>query len=180
MIVTINDYRDTAEPEAGYSKQQPPNDADLKFTVAGAGHLKLKLQALNNALIRTPLDQHSQLQFDDILQSDSPRTYVNGSEEVYFLLKSLLWPNKIPEIFIKAYSEVLQFRPFTNAYICRTFTEPAPGNKLSVSARSAPTFSKVRPLLPQLDVICNTKLNDFFEEANKKGRLLLNSDRKHL
>lgn len=179
MIVTIDDYRNTAEPEVRYSNKEPSNDADLKFTVARAGHLKLKLQALSNVLIRTPPDQHSQLRFDDILHGSSPRTYINGSEEVYFLLKSLPWPTKIPEIFIKAYSEVLQSRPFTNIYIRRTFTEPAAENELSISARFAPTFSRVRSLLPQLDVICNTKLNDFFEEAYKKGQFLLSSDRKH-
>lgn len=172
MIVTLDDYRGVADPR---SNNQQLKDDSSKFTVASAGHLKLKLQALNSALKRTPLGQHRQLRFDDILQGASPRTYVNGSEEVYFLLKDLPWPSKIPEVFAKAYSEVVQSRPFLNTYIPRDLNKTSQGYYSSasapVSARFAPTFSRIRPLLPEIDASCNTTLSDFFEKADQKGTL---------
>lgn len=169
MIVTIDDYRGAAAANAGPGHNEPPKGGDFKFTVARAGHLKFQLQALNIALTRTPFNQHSQLQFDDILQGASPRTYVNGSEEVYFLTKSLPWPSKIPEVFAEAYSQVLQLRPFTNTYIVRDFTQVTPEFFSSASARFAPIFSKIRPLLPELDMLCDTTLNTFFQKADEKG-----------
>lgn len=174
MIVTIDDYRGAANSRAGDTNTEPPNDADVPFTVATAGHLKLKLQALNNTLTRTPQNQHCQIQFDDILKSASPRTYVDGSEEVYFLLKSLPWPTKIPEVFIGAYSEVLQLRPFTNTYVPRIST---PKDEYLtphfLAARFAPTFSRIRSVLSQLDAVCNTKLDTFFQSADEKGDFCL-------
>lgn len=176
MIVTIDDYRGVASINARPSDDQPFEDDGSKFTVANAGALKLKLQALNNLLICTPIDQHNALQFGNILRSASPRTYVNGSEEVYFRVKGLSWPSKIPEMFVKAYGEVVQKRPFTNKYTYKTIKAltPDPSNLLdSVSARSASPFSTIRPLLHELDTLCDTKLNDFFERADSQGQSFL-------
>ncbi|KAF1925815.1 uncharacterized protein M421DRAFT_423375 [Didymella exigua CBS 183.55] len=168
MIVTIDDYRGTANPKDGPCHNEKVKDDGSMFMVANAGDLKLKLQALNNLLVRTPLNQHSELHFDAIFESVSSRTYVDGSEEVYFTVKNLSWPSKIPEAFINAYLEVLQGRPFTNSYIFKTERWWTPGQLTSVSAKSAATFSTIRLVLPDLDMLCNTKLNDFFQQAESQ------------
>lgn len=169
MIVTIDDYRGAADSVATPSSNDPTEDDDLKFTVASAGRLKLRLRALNDALTRTPPDQHLQLPFDEIVRGTSSRTYVNGSEEVYFMLKGLSWPNNISRVFIKAYCEVLRLRPFTNAYSHKPVEEPHLYK--SIAGRFAPTFSDVRPMLLSLDTICDTTLDRFFRDAEDKGTL---------
>ncbi|KAH6644413.1 hypothetical protein C7974DRAFT_383492 [Boeremia exigua] len=169
MIVTIDDYRGAdSEDGPGKSEQIKDEDDDTKFTVSMAGHLKLKLQALNSMLICTPSDRHDQLQFDDVAAGVPPRTYVNGSEKVYFLVRDLTWPSKIPDIYMNAYSEVVRSCPFTNRYIRR----PSRNRKLRCYGPTytsfAPTFSSIRALLPHIDALCNTSLNDFFEKADEK------------
>ncbi|KAF3035667.1 hypothetical protein E8E12_003646 [Didymella heteroderae] len=163
MIVTIDDYRGAADAKP--SQVEKLIDNGSKFTVADAGDLKLKLQALHRLLECTPLDQHSRLRFDDILQAPSSRTYVDGSEHVYFTIKSLSWPSKIPEAFIEAYREVLQSRPFTNRYIYKPIVSGTWHQETSISARSAATFSAIRPLLPELDSLCDTELADYYQRA---------------
>lgn len=167
MIVTIDDYRGT---KAAPHHDGKLKDDEFKFTVANAGNLKLKLLALNNLLVQTPFGQHSGLRFDTILENACSRTYVNGSEEVYFMVKNLSWPSKIPEIFIQAYLEVLQGRPFTNKYIYKTRKWWIPDQFASVSAKSAATFSTTRSVLRDLDILCNTRLYDFFQRAESQGR----------
>ncbi|KAJ4405006.1 hypothetical protein N0V91_005550 [Didymella pomorum] len=119
MIVTIDDYRGTsiAKPGSRHLRDEELIDDGSKFTVANAGDLMLKLQALHRLLIHAPVEHHSRLPLDDILKAAPPRTYVDGSENVYFAVKGLSWPSKIPEAFIEAYRDVLQSRPFTNKYI---------------------------------------------------------------
>jgi len=168
MIVTIDDYRSTALSNTNNSNE-PLKEDDCQFTVAGAGRLKLKLQALNNALTRTPLDQHLQLPFDDIVKGSSCRTYVDGSEEVYFMLKNIPGPSNIPDVFVKAYYEVLRLRPYTNAYVVKQYYEPRAYD--TVNGRFTPTFSEVRPMLLGLDTICDTTLHRFFQDAEERGML---------
>ena len=168
MIVTIDNFRDTVDSNARLGNNKSLTEDDFKFTVARAGRIKLRLQALNNALVRTPSDQHNQLELNDIVKNTSSRTYIDGSEEVYFMIKNLASPEDIPDIFVKAYSEVLQLRPFTNKYI------PNPFNKFerprTIAARFAPTFSDVRPILPGLDAVCDTALHEYFQKAEQKGK----------
>ncbi|KAF9701018.1 hypothetical protein EKO04_001133 [Ascochyta lentis] len=163
MIVTLDDYRGAA---GSNTNNEPPKEDDYKFTVARAGQLKVKLKALNNALIRTPPDQHHQLHFDEIVKATSSRTYVDGSEEVYFMVKGLSWPEDIPSVFIKAYKEVLHLRPFTNAYVRKQFQMPH--YPRTIAARFAPTFSDIRHMLPGLDTVCDTMLDAFFQDAEQK------------
>ncbi|KAJ4367950.1 hypothetical protein N0V86_009791 [Didymella sp. IMI 355093] len=165
MIVTIDDYRGTVNAKAEPGHNEKLVDDGSKFTVANAGDLKLRLQALHELLIHTPLEQHSGIRFDDTLNGISSRTYVNGSEKVYFTVKGLSWPSKIPEAFIEAYREVLQCRPHTNKYIYKTITAGSWHLEMSVSARSAATFSAIRPLLPELDSLCDTELTSFYQQA---------------
>ena len=176
MIRTIHDYRGAEESQAGSSSstdQFKDEDDDSLFTVARAGFLQLKLQALDNALTRVPIDQHKQLRLNDIVQSIHPRTYVSGSEQVYFLVKDLSWPSKIPQVFINAYEEVLNFRPFTNNYIRRPRRGLHPLGAIPVSSRFAPTFSAIRPLLRDLDASCHTNLSNFFDQADHGGMSFL-------
>ncbi|KZM23829.1 uncharacterized protein EKO05_0001042 [Ascochyta rabiei] len=168
MIVTLDDYRRVADSSARPSDNEPPKADEHRFTVARAGQLKLKLQALNHTLTRTPPAQHRQLQFDEIVRSTTSRTYVDGSEEVYFMVKNLPWPEDIPVVFIQAYSEVLLSRPFTNAYIRKQFhTHHHPR---TIAERFAPTFSDIRTMLPGLDVVCDTMLDVFFRDAEQKAQ----------
>lgn len=164
MIVTIDNYRGIANTSAAHSDTEQIRDDGIIFTVVAAGELKLRLQALNNVLVRTPIDQHHLIELDDAFRSNIPRTYVNGSEEVFFKAKSLSSPSKIPEVFVRAYGDVLQRRPFINVYNCKTVKKRP--------AKSTSTFSTIRPLLPELDTICNTKLNDFFQQADSQGQPL--------
>ena len=172
MIVTIDDFRNIPDSDARLVNNiKSLTEDDFRFTVARAGRIKLRLQALNNALSRTPSDQHSQLQLDNITKSTSSRIYIDGSEEVYFMIKNLASPEDIPDIFVKAYSEVLQLRPFVNKYI------PNPFNKFerprTIAARFAPTFSDVRSILPELDAVCDTTLHEYFQKAEQKGKYSL-------
>lgn len=171
MIVTIDDYRNISGSQSVPSNNEHIADADddSKFTVARAGYIKLKLHALNSILIRTPIDQHKHLNLDEIVQGISPRTYVDGSEEVYFLVKDLPWPSRLPQVFIEAYREVLQSRPFTNKCIRRPFRERPVELSGKVETLFAPTFSMIRHLLPDLDTSCNTKLNGFFAQMDQNG-----------
>lgn len=171
MIVTIDDYRGATKPEAEIcnNEQIRDEDDDSPFTVARAGLLKLKLQALNSALTRTPLDQHNTLKLDDIVQGVLPRTYVSGSEQVYFLVKGLSWPSKIPDVFIKAYAEVTRSCPFKNRYLLRPLVEKGPGPLPPASFAFAPTFSVIRSLLRELDASCSTKLSKLFDRADENG-----------
>ena len=193
MIRTIHDYRGAEESQAGSSSstdQFKDEDDDSLFTVARAGFLQLKLQALDNALSQVPMDQHKQLRLNDIVQSIHPRTYVSGSEQVYFLVKDLSWPSKIPQLFINAYEEVLNFRPFTNKYVRRPrrglqplgaipipvyspFPPTFSAIPIPVSSRFAPTFSAIRPLLRDLDASCHTNLSNFFDQADHGGMSFL-------
>ncbi|KAF3046753.1 hypothetical protein E8E11_005349 [Didymella keratinophila] len=168
MIVTINDYQGTAIAKHGPRHDEELVDDGSKFTVANAGDLKLRLQALHKLLIRTPVEHHSRLRFDGILKAASSRTYVDGSENLYFAVKSLSWPSKIPEAFTEAYREVLQSRPFTNRYIYKSVKAGSWHQELSVSARSAATFSAIRPLLSELDGLCNTELTGFYQRAEAR------------
>ncbi|KAF3007527.1 hypothetical protein E8E13_006147 [Curvularia kusanoi] len=171
MIVTIDDYRGNAEPEQAPSSEQiKDEDDDSPFTVARAGLLKLRLQALNKVLARTPLAQHRDLRLEETVQSVLPRTYVSGSEEVYFIVKDLSWPSKIPEVFISAYREVCECQPFTNKYIPRNYIGADPRPFLgSPTSQFAPTFSTIRPLLRQIDASCCTKLSNFFDISNDRS-----------
>jgi hypothetical protein len=176
MIRTIHDHRGAAESQAeacSSTDQIKDEDDDSLFTVARAGFLQLKLQALDNALTRVPMDQHKKLRLNDIVQSIHPRTYVSGSEQVYFLVKDLSWPSMIPQVFINAYEEVLSFRPFTNNYIQRPRIGLRPLSAMPVSSRFAPTFSAIRPLLREIDASCHTKLSNFFDQANCSGMYFL-------
>jgi hypothetical protein len=170
MIVTLDDYRGAADSSTRPSNNKSPEGDDYKFTVARAGQLKLKLQALNDSLVRTPPGQHHQLHYDEILKGTPSRTYVNGSEEVYFLVKCLSSHEDIPDVFIKAYIEVLQLRPFTNTFSRKQF--PVPHYPKTIAATFAPTFSDIRPMLPGLDAVCDTKLDAFFHNAEQRGRSL--------
>lgn len=171
MIVTLDDYRGAIDAKPVYDEEHI--DDGSKFTVANAGVLKLKLQALHRLLTRTPLDQHSSLRFDEILKIASSRTYVDGSENVYFTVKGLSWPSKIPEAFVEAYREVLQSRPFTNRYIYKPVVAGIRHQEMAVSARSAATFSTIRPLLPELDNLCGADLANFFQRAESQGESIL-------
>jgi hypothetical protein len=157
-IVTINDYCHGTDSSTGPSNASLIPDLDI-FTVTKAGHVKLKLQALNDVLSRTPPEQHVELRLDDVFQDISPRTYVNGSEEVYFLVKSLSRPEMIPGLFVAAYSEALKSLHFTNILV-------RPHGRRGY----APTFSSIRHLLPALDVLCDTSLATFFQKADERGR----------
>ncbi|KAJ4992935.1 3 exoribonuclease family protein [Stagonosporopsis vannaccii] len=167
MVVTIDNYRGAAEPKAGAKdKQDNPN-----FTVAMAGYLKMELQALNKMLTRTPVDQHGELLFEVILRSKPPGgTYVSGSEELYFLVKTMPWPQKIPTVFVNAYKEVLQSRPFTNKYTPKCEGRGKFKYHEPLSITFLPTFSTVRLLLPEIDALCNTSLSDIFRNADDRLR----------
>lgn len=171
MIVTIDDYRGTsiAKPGSRHLRDEELIDDGSKFTVANAGDLMLKLQALHRLLIHAPVEHHSRLPLDDILKAAPPRTYIDGSENVYFAVKGLSWPSKIPEAFIEAYRDVLQSRPFTNKYIYKPVRAGSWHQEMSVSARSAATFSAIRPLLPELDSICDTELTNLYQRVEIKG-----------
>lgn len=158
MIRTIDDYRN-AKPHPVSKEEASGSDKD-GFTLARAGHLKLKLQALNDVLLRTPLEQHTRLQLQDIVKHTAPLTYISDSEEVYLLVQNLSWPDLIPDIFIKAYSEALQSQHFTNVFKRKKWERAYP---------YTPTFSGIRPLLPQLDAVCNTTLHALFQKADERG-----------
>ncbi|KAH6613085.1 hypothetical protein C7974DRAFT_75516 [Boeremia exigua] len=132
------------------------------YTAAEAGLLKTKLQTLNDALIRTPFDEHKLLNFDEMLEKVTLSTCVESSEELYLVTKKLLRPEEIPNVYVRAYTEILCSRHFTNVYLPR----PPIGAK-TIANRFAPTFSSINTAIPALDVICETSLDELFRNAEQ-------------
>ncbi|KAF1347274.1 hypothetical protein EJ07DRAFT_143263, partial [Lizonia empirigonia] len=123
--------------------------------------IKLKLQALSNALNQTPSDE---LQFRDILSEVKSPAHVVGAEEVYFCTRALLRPDEIPEVYVTAYVQMLRSQHFANVYLSRPRPKEDPR---TVAAGYAPTFSDVRPLLLALDAICGTDLEGFYSDVEE-------------
>ncbi|KAF1840245.1 uncharacterized protein K460DRAFT_371451 [Cucurbitaria berberidis CBS 394.84] len=127
-----------------------------RFSVTDAVHLKLRLQALDNALSSPPLKPQSRGDVDKIARACEARprheaVYVDGSEEFYLLVKPISRPDLIPDVYIEAYRAVLQGRPYLNEY------------KVSDSKQGVdPTFSKIRSWLPSIDALCETDLGASF------------------
>lgn len=137
------------------------------YTITQAGHLKAKLQVLCNLLTGTPFEQHRKLQFDEVLRQITLPTCVNGAEQLYLATKDLTRPDEIPNIYARAYTEVVWSRHFTNTYSSR----PLRGAK-TIAARFAPTFSSIKSILCSLDVICDTSLEEIFRTAETRGKCM--------
>lgn len=160
------DHGDVSTNDAGSDNHSPAEQIDFtdSYTVARAGLIKLKLQALSNALNQTPPDRHHELQFNDILSEVKSPAHVVGAEEVYFCTRALLHPDEIPEVYVTAYKQVLRSQHFANVYLSRPRPREDPR---TVAAGYAPTFSDVRPLLLALDAICGTDLEGFYMDVEE-------------
>jgi len=133
-----------------------------RFSLADAGHLKLKLQALDRAISSIRPDSPSE---DDITNiNDACKTnpsggsvYVAGSERFYLVVKDLTGPRATADAYAEAYKNVLRGRPYANKY------------KLSGWAGPTPTFSEIRPLLRDIDIACETNLESAFAILEERG-----------
>ncbi|CBX95918.1 hypothetical protein LEMA_P030700.1 [Plenodomus lingam JN3] len=137
-----------------------------RFTVTDAVHVKLKLQALDAALSNLNLDRNGQVDMKSAINACQSRpfheaVYVDGSEEFYLLVKSLSRPDLIPNVYVNAYSSVLHGRPYLNEYKVSDFRKGVD-----------PTFSEIRPLLAQIDALCETHLDSAFNELETRGKYL--------
>lgn len=136
------------------------------YTVAQAGLLKAKLEALSDVLTRTPFEQHKELHFDEVLELFTTSSHVQGAHELYLVTKNLVRPEEIPNVYVRAYTELLWSRQFTNVYLCR----PTNGAK-TIAARFAPTFSSINAIILAIDATCQTSLEKIFRNAEQRRKL---------
>ncbi|KAF2850254.1 hypothetical protein T440DRAFT_109633 [Plenodomus tracheiphilus IPT5] len=137
-----------------------------RFTVTDAVHLKLKLQAVDAALSRVSEKDCDQVDVSALLDACQSRpfhetVYVNDSEQFYLLVKSISRPDLIPDVYVSAYSAVLQGRPYLNEYKVSDFRKGVD-----------PTFSEIRPLLAQIDAQCETNLETAFGKLETRVKPL--------
>ncbi|KAF2821718.1 hypothetical protein CC86DRAFT_99780 [Ophiobolus disseminans] len=121
--------------------------AGERFSVADAAQLKLTLQALDDK-IEHDVDVQA---LKDACKSRPfhEEIYVDGSEEFFLLIKSIMRPDLIPSVYIEAYETLRQGRYPWNHY---RFSDVRKGID--------PIFSQVRSLLARLDELCGTKLDE--------------------
>ncbi|KAH7075181.1 hypothetical protein FB567DRAFT_185212 [Paraphoma chrysanthemicola] len=136
-------YRPRSSSIPRHLRQIPANQ---RFTVADAAQLKLKLQALDDKLERNA-DIHT-LKSACQGRPFHEEIYMDGSEQFFMLVNSVMRPDLIPDVYIEAYAAVQQGRYHLNQYRVSDF-------KKGVD----PTFSEIRGLLGKIDAVCGTKLD---------------------
>ncbi|KAI4624499.1 hypothetical protein J4E83_004174 [Alternaria metachromatica] len=141
---------------------KPSTDTE-RFSLADAGHLKLKLQALDRAISSIRPDSPSEddiTNIDDACQTNPSggSVYVAGSERFYLVVKGLTGPRATADAYAEAYKNVLQGRPYANKY------------KLSGWAGPPPIFSEIRPLLRDIDIACETNLESAFAILEERAK----------
>ncbi len=135
-----------------------------RFSLADAAHLKLKLRALDHAL---STNSQEALHADDIkeaIDACQPATshgnvYVDGSEEIYLVVKTLSRPDLIPDVYVEAYTAALHGRIYVNERRVSNF-------KKGVD----PTFSQIRPFLKDIDHVCDTSLEAAYKDVEDNGK----------
>jgi hypothetical protein len=166
-IHTIHDLnaRNPTPPSDTYQPQRIA-DADrrlLRFSVTDAVHLKLKLQALDNAVSSIHPEKHDEADIASITNACQERpfeetVYVAGSEEFYLVVKGLPRPHIIADVYAEAYKNVLQGKPYVNNY------------NLTGSRGTCCIFSEVRTVLGDIDRVCDTNLEGAFAKLEERGR----------
>ncbi|KAH8641481.1 hypothetical protein IG631_04422 [Alternaria alternata] len=139
-----------------------------RFSVTDAVHLKLKLQALDNAVSRIRPENHDQADIATITSACQTRpfeetVYVAGSEMFYLVVKGLARPHIIADVYAEAYKHVLQGRPYVNNY------------NLSGCRGIDCVFSDVRTVLGDIDRVCDTNLEGAFAKLEERGRSIVSA-----
>lgn len=130
---------------------------NTRSTVADAGKLMLKLQALDEKLRLTPPENHHNIDLDSIVVKSG--VYVNGSEHLYQLVKMTSRPDLIPEVYFEAYITLLQRRPYVNH------------DRVSdVNKGNDPTFSEIWRILSKIDALCGTGLRGYIQKLDQAGK----------
>lgn len=134
-----------------------------RFSVTDAVHLKVKLQALDNALSSISIADQRRFDIKKVTDACQSRpfhetVYVDGSEEFHLLVKGISRPDLIPDVYLQAYKTVLEGRPYLNEYSVSDF-------KKGVD----PTFSEIRRILDKIDVLCETDLQGVFHRLERDG-----------
>ncbi|KAF2134870.1 hypothetical protein P153DRAFT_362593 [Dothidotthia symphoricarpi CBS 119687] len=124
------------------------------FTVADAGQLMLKLQALDETLRLTPFEDHPKLDLESIDVASG--TYVIGSEDLFQVVKGISCAGLIPDVYIEAYRTMLQRRPYLNHF-----------RKSDINKGYDPTFSEVRRILADIDALCGTELYGYIQKLDR-------------
>jgi hypothetical protein len=127
-----------------------------RFSVPKAVQLKLRLQALDQALSH---EAGSAVDIDTTADACQSRLYVAGSEELYLAVKGLSRPDLIPDVYVEAYQTALQGRHYVNNY-----------KVTDVRKGVDPTFSEIRAVLGDIDRVCETGLEGAFSRLEMKGR----------
>ncbi|KAF1838430.1 hypothetical protein BDW02DRAFT_594686 [Decorospora gaudefroyi] len=139
-----------------YHRMADVERREARFSVTDAVHLKLRIQALDQALSSMPPEEADEAHVETIAEACRQRpfhesVYVAGSEQFYLIVKRLSRPDLLPDVYVEAYKTVLQGRPYVNAH-----------NVSDLSKGVDPTFSEIRLLLPELDRVCETDLQGAF------------------
>jgi hypothetical protein len=139
----------------------PPNfrqiPAAQRFNVTDAAQLKLRLQALHDKL--DPHVDASALEAACLSRPFHEQVYVDGSEELFLLVKDIARADLIPAVYMEAYTTVQHGRFPLNRRRVSDF-------KKGVD----PTFSDIRGLLPRIDALCGTRLTESFLALEDQGR----------
>jgi len=131
--------------------------AQEKFTVTDATLLKLRLQALDDAIA-------PDIAIDALKEKCQARpfheeVYVDGSEEFFLLVKAIPRADLIPDVYIEAY----------HALQCGRF--PVNQHRVSDLTKGVdPTWSDVNALLGRIDGLCGTRLDDAFRRLVSQGK----------
>lgn len=147
-------YRPRSSSIPRHYRQIPAHE---RFNVTDAAQLKLRLQALDDKL-EPGVDIKS---LEEACQSRPfhEEIYIDGSEEFFLLIRTITRADLIPDVYIEAYASLQQDRYPLNHYRVSDFRKGID-----------PTFSEIRLLLPKIDELCGTKLNESFHllESRRK------------
>lgn len=131
--------------------------AGERFSVTDAAQLKLTLQALDDKL--QPGVDVAILRNACQSRPFHEEIYVDGSEEFFLLVKSIVRPDLIPRVYIDAYATVQQGRYPQNDFKVSDFRKGVD-----------PTFSEIRQLLSKIDRLCGTRLDASYRALEDQGK----------
>ena len=160
-IVTLADLhaRDQETSSTPPQNHATPNSKQSQSRqVSTTAELRRQLQALDKVLSNIQPGHYNEADIANITEAcksyHDGRTYVNGSEELWLMLRKLWAPQCIPNVYTEAFMALLAGRYHVN------------------NDRYVDSFSTVRGYLGRLDYACETDLKGKFVRLEDQGTIL--------
>ena len=161
VIVTLADLhardQETSSTPAQNHATPNPKQSQSRQVSSTAG-LRRQLQALDKALSNIQPGHCNEADIANITEAcksyHDGRTYVNGSEELWLMLRKLWAPQFIPNIYTEAFMALLAGRYHVN------------------NDKYDDSFSTVRDYLGRLDCACETDLEGKLARLEDQGTIL--------